>query len=169
MMHIPDVRRELHRHEYWRDRLLAEFPDADEVTLRDTLSGFTKLDEVLVCLTRSYLDDVDIAAALGIRIGTMEERLRRIEARAEKKRAALASAMEEAGIKTLHQPDFTLSLRAIPPSVVVLDEEVIPEVYWVPKPPKLDKRALGNALREGKIIPGVVLGNGAATISIRIT
>jgi hypothetical protein len=77
--------------------------------------------------------------------------------------------MEEAGLKTLHQPDFTLSLRATPRPVVVLDEEVIPEVYWVPKPPKLDKRALSDALRAGKTVPGVVLGNGAATISIRAT
>src|SRR6266436_4374677 len=108
MMHIPEIRRELHRHEYWRERLSAEFPDADEETLRDTLSGLTNLDEVMTCLTRSYLDDVDLAAALGIRIGTLEERLKRFEVRAEKKRALITSAMEEAGLKTLHQPDFTL-------------------------------------------------------------
>ncbi len=53
----------------------------------------------------------------------MQERLSRIEARVEKKRATITSVMEKADIKKLEQPDFTASLRAVPPGLVVSDAD----------------------------------------------
>ena len=72
---------------------------------------------------RSYLDDLMIAAALGMRIGDMQERLSRIEARVEKKRVTITGVMEKGDIRKLEQPDFTASLRAVPPGLVVADEK----------------------------------------------
>jgi len=62
----------LAQHEYLRGRLRTEFPDADEETLCDTLEGLSSLPEMLACVLRSYLDDLALAAALGIRISDME-------------------------------------------------------------------------------------------------
>ena len=49
--------------------------------------------------------------------------------------------MTEVGLGKLEQPDFTASARAGTPSLVVIAEEAIPQVYWLPQPPKLDRQA----------------------------
>ena len=108
-----------------------------------------------------------VAAALGMRIGDMQTRLSRIEDRVEKKRATITSVMEKADLKKLEQPDFTASLRAVPPGLLVSDEKLIPEDYWKPQPAKLDKRGLLAALNGGASVPGVGLGNGGTTLSVR--
>src|SRR6202049_563081 len=78
----PDLRHNLAEYQYLRERLKADFPDADEPTLGDTLEGLSTLPEALAAVVRSYLDDLALAAALGLRIGDMQERLGRIEQRA---------------------------------------------------------------------------------------
>jgi hypothetical protein len=70
-------------------------------------------------------------------------------------------------MKKLEQPDFTASLRAVPPGLVVGDESLIPADYWKPQPAKLDKRGLLTALNAGTSVPGVSLGNGGTTLSVR--
>jgi predicted RNA-binding protein len=158
----------LAEHAYLREHLLAEYREAiDEETLRDTLEGISSLPEALAAVVRSYLDDLVVAAALGMRIGDMQTRLSRIEARVETKRATITAVMEKADIKKLEQPDFTASLRAIPPGLVVGDEMLIPGDYWKPQPAKLDKRGLLAALNSGASVPGVGLGNGGTTLSVR--
>ena len=157
----------LAEHQYLRERLQAEFPEADEETLRDTLEGLSLLPEALAAIVRSYLDDLDLAAALGIRISDMQERLSRFEQRADKKRELVTSVMERANIKKLAEADFTASLRAVPPSVVIIDEAQIPQDYWKPQPPRLDRQGLSAALKSGSAIPGAALSNSQITISVR--
>jgi hypothetical protein len=163
----PTLRHSLVEHQYLRDRLHAEFPEADEDTLRDTLEGLSSLPEALGAVVRSYLDDLDLAAALGMRISDMQERLCRFEQRADKKRDLVTSVMERANLKKLAEPDFTVSLRTVPPSVVVVDEAQIPEDYWKPQPPRLDRQGLSTALKGGSAIPGATLNNPEMTISVR--
>jgi len=163
----PMLQHSLAEHEYLRQRLKAEFPDADEDTLRDTLEGLSSLSEILACALRSYLDDIALAAALGIRINDMQERISRFEQRAEKKRALITSVMERAEVTKLAEPDFTVFLRTTTPFAVVTAEEEIPPDFWRPQPPKLDRKGLTAALRRGESVPGAVLSNGQATISVR--
>ena len=164
----PDLVRSLAEHAYLREHLLAEYRAAiDEETLRDTLEGISSLPEALAAVVRSYLDDLMTAAALGLRIGDMQERLSRIEARVEKKRVTITQVMEKADMRKLEQPDFTASLRAVPPGLVVGDESLIPGDYWKPQPAKLDKRGLLAALNGGASVPGAGLGNGGTTLSVR--
>jgi hypothetical protein len=164
----PVLLNSLAEHQILREHLLAEYRDAiDEETLRDTLEGISSLPEALAAVVRSYLDDLMVAAALGMRIGDMQARLSRIESRVDKKRATITQVMEKADIKKLEQPDFTASLRAIPPGLVVGDESLVPADYWRPQPAKLDKRGLLAALNGGASVPGVGLGNGGTTLSVR--
>jgi len=163
----PDLRRSVMEHQYLRDRLTTEFPEADEDTLRDTLEGLSSLPEALAALTRSYLDDLALAAALGMRIDAMQERLGRIEHRADKKRELVTTVMERADIKKLAEPDFTASLRPSPPAVVVTDEAQIPEAYWKPQPPKLDRQGISAALKAGGTVSGAVLSNPEMVLSVR--
>ena len=163
----PNLIHELSHHQYLRDKLQAEFPDADEETLRDTLEGMTNLTEMLGAVLRSQLDDLALAAALRARIADMHERLARIDARAGKKRELVTSTMERADIRKITEADFTVSLRPTSPPLVLVNERDIPKDFWKPQPPKLDRQGLIAALKAGRDVPGAALGNGGITISVR--
>lgn len=75
--------------------------------------------------------------------------------------------MERADVKKLIEADFTASLRQVPPGSVVLDEGAIPEPFWRPQPPRLDRKGVIAALNAGQAIPGATLGNGGTTIAVR--
>jgi hypothetical protein len=159
--------RELSHHQYLRERLAADFPDADEECLRDTLEGLTNLTDMLAEVLRSALEDQALGSALRSRIGEMQARLSRIEERARKKRDLVCAVMERADVRKLMEPDLTVSLRPSRAPLVVTDEEVIPEGYWKAQAPKLDRQGLFAALSAGRDVPGALLGNAPMTISVR--
>src|SRR6187200_1160234 len=142
-----------------RRRLLDTDPDIDEKTLFDTLEGATNLQEAIGAVIRSALDDEALAKALRARIDDMRQRLSRIELTAEAKREAALNAMERADMIKLTAPDFTASIRINPPSLLVTSEAEIPQEYWLPQPPKLNKKGLCEAINRGAAVPGAVLSN----------
>ena len=157
----------LGQHEYLLELVRTEFPDVDQDALRESIAGLTNLSEMLASVLRSHLDDLAFLAALRTRILDMQERFARIEYRAEKKRSLVASVMERAGIKKLTEADFTASLREVPPGLIVIEEGKIPEVFWKPQPPKLDRKILIAALKAGEVVAGAALGNGSTTLAVR--
>jgi hypothetical protein len=163
----PSLLADLKQHELLRQQLLVEFPEIDDETLRDSVEGLTNLPEVLARILRSHLDDLALLSALRTRILDMQERFARLEVRADKKRALVASVMERAEIKKLTEPDFTASLRQVPPGLVVVNERAIPEPFWRPQPAKLDRKGLLAALNAGQSVAGASLGNGSTTITVR--
>jgi hypothetical protein len=154
-------------YQWVRERIRTEFPDIDEDTLADTAEGLTTLPDLLAAVMRAHLDDTDRATALRVRIDSMQQRLRRLDERAEKKRQLVLSAMEKARLTKLVQPDFTVSVRPTAPALVIADESEIPAEYWRPQPPKLDRSRLLSALRAGLQICGATLGNGSVTLAVR--
>jgi Siphovirus Gp157 len=167
MLMEADLAQRLGEYENLRGWLHSQFPNADDDALRDTLEGLSNLPQTLASILRSHLDDLALLAALRTRILDMQERFARLEIRADKKRALVASVMERADIKKLTEPDFTASLRQVPPSLVVVDEHAIPEPFWRSQPPKLDRKGLLAALNAGQTVPGASLGNGSTTIAVR--
>ena len=127
----------------------------------------TKLSEMLAEVLRSCLEDQSLASALKARMVDMQERLSRFEERARKKRELVTSVMEQADLKKLMEPDFTVSLRPSRPPLMIIDEEAIPADFWRPQAVKLDRQGLISALSDGRDIPGAVLGNPPMTISVR--
>ena len=150
-----------------RRRLFEADPNIDERTLADTLEGATNLKEAIAFVIRSTLDDESLAEALKARLENMKERLERIEATAAKKRQVALAAMEEADIEKILEPDFTVSIRAAAPSVIITSEPDIPEEFWVPQPPKLDKRRILEVLKIGVAVIGAELANTKITLAIR--
>ena len=163
----PGIEPEIYLYTQLREQLRAEIPDLDEECLADTLEGLSTLPDLLSGVLRSHLDDVALGDALRSRISDMRERLSRIEVRAEKKKAVVATAMERAEMQRLTAPEFTASLRSTPPAVVVLEEERIPVEYWKPQPPKLDKAALAVVLKSGEPVPGATLSASGTTLAVR--
>jgi len=147
--------------------LISNYPQADDETLADTLEGITDLHEMIAAIIRSALVDEALQLGLRARLEDMRHRLARLEERGSKKRQLALEAMGEVGLKKLEQPDFTASARAGLPSLVVVAEDVIPESYWVPQPPKLDRQSLLTELKRGDEIPGAQLSNPKPTLAVR--
>jgi len=97
----------------------------------------------------------------------MRERLSRLELRASKKRQLALEAMTEVGLTRLEQPDFTASARAGSPTLLVMAEARIPEAYWLPQPPKLDRQGLLRELKRGGEIPGAQMSNPQPVLTVR--
>jgi hypothetical protein len=150
-----------------RDRIRNLDPSLDDQTLADTVEGLTELHEILQGVIRAALADEALAAGLKGRIGEMEDRFQRLADRASKRRQIAKEVMTELGIKRLEAPDFTASVRAGMPSLVVLDESEIPSIYWEPRDPKLDRTTLIADLKSGREVGGATLSNGEPILSVR--
>ena len=166
-MDHQNLSKELTHHQYLRARLEEACPDADEETLVDTLEGLSNLPEMLAEVCRSMLEGQAMVSALRGRIGDMQERCGRIEARARKKRELVCSVMERADLKKVTESDLTVSLRPARPPLAVVDEDLVPGDFWKPQPPKLDRQGLIAALSAGRDVPGAILGNAPMTVSVR--
>ena len=71
------------------------------------------------------------------------------------------------GIEKILEPDFTVSLRVAPPGVVVTNEDEIPEWFWIPQEPKLDRKRILDCLKAGTAVMGASLSNTRVCLSIR--
>ena len=91
----------------------------------------------------------------------------RLEFRASKKRELALHAMSEVGLVKLEQPDFTASTRASSPALLVISEHTIPQAYWLPQPPTLDRQGLLGELKRGVAIPGAELSNPKPVLMVR--
>ena len=158
---------EVSKYQMLKQRLLAGYPNCDDETLTDTLEGITDLHEMIAAVIRSALVDEALHAGLRFRLDDMKERLSRLELRAAKKRQLALEAMTEVGLSKLEQPDFTASARAGSPALIVIAEDRIPEAYWLPQPPKLDRQAILGELKRGGEIPGAQLSNPQPVLMVR--
>jgi len=158
---------EVPKYQLLRQRLLYEYPNIDEETLADTLEGITDLHEMIAAVIRSALVDEALHAGLRFRVDDMRERLSRLELRASRKRQLALEAMTEVGLTKLEQPDFTAFTRAGSPAFVIIAEEDIPESYWLPQPPKLDRQAILAELKRGIEVPGAQMINPKPVLSVR--
>ena len=150
-----------------RDRVRAEDSQIDEQTLADTVEGLTDLHEMVGAIIRAALADEALATGLKSRVAEMEERQSRLQDRAAKRRQIAKDVMVELEIKKITAPDFTISIRPGMPALLVLDEAVVPSIYWQPSAPRLDRQGLLSELKGGVKIEGVALSNPEPVLSVR--
>ena len=150
-----------------RDRIRAEDPQIDEQTLADTVEGLTDLHEIVAAIVRAELADEALATGLKGRIAEMQDRLERLQDCAAKRRQIAKDVMIELDVKKIAAPDFTVSVRPGMPSLLVLDEAAVPNIYWEPREPRLNRQGLVNDLKQGAEITGVALSNPEPVLSVR--
>lgn len=117
-----------------------------------------------------YLEEMRAAETLceGIqsRMRTLSERKTRLERKSDAMRALMQKLIEHANEQKVTLPEATISLRTIPPKVIIEDEAQIPDLYMIlTKTP--DKRLIHSSLKDGEVIPGVTLSNGGTGITVR--
>ena len=151
-----------------RDRIRAQDPQIDEQTLADTVEGLTDLHEIVQAVIRAALADEALARGLKCRISDMQGRLDRLEDRASKRRQIAKDAMIELDLKKLAAPDFTASIREGIPSLMVINEDAVPSIYWQPSEPRLNRQELAYELKQGAEIAGVALSDPEPVLSVRV-
>ena len=90
----------------------------------------------------------------------MSDRRRSLENRASHIKQYLLDNMMSCGISKIDHPLFRISIRKNPASVVVFDERLVPADYLrdqPPPPPAIDKRLIGQAIKDGHDVPGARL------------
>jgi Gp157 protein len=150
-----------------RDRIRAQEPQIDEQALADTVEGLTDLHEIVQAIIRAALTDEALAGGLKCRIADMEDRLSRLQDRASKRRQIAKDVMLNLDLKKLTAPDFTASIREGIPSLMVINEDAVPKIYWTPSEPRLNRQYLTRDLKQGEEIAGVTLSNPEPVLSVR--
>lgn len=151
--------------------LLADMRDLlgeDEDLIASTIEGETNLNEAMTAALKRIAELDGMLSALEAMAENIKARSERLSQQHSNLRSLLCVAMEAAGKKKLESPLATASLRAVPPKAEIIDEAAIPAKFWKAQDPKLDRRAVLDALKAKEAIPGAVLSNGGVTISVRI-
>lgn len=147
--------------------VVADIIGDDDELLTETLEGETDIHAAIgLGLDRILSLDVLIDGA-DMALGRIKQRRDRLDRQRQLLREAIAMAMETANVRKIEHALGTVSLRSVAPSVLTPVEADIPSEFWKPQPPKLDRRALLAALKDGRTIPGATLSNGGQTIQIK--
>lgn len=166
MTQIIALEREIEAAKLLRDQL-ADICATDPDFLRDAIEGETNIRELIAILAAEEGEDKAIIAGLETFAEGLAARKDRINARIETRRALLATALDVAGLKSLETPTGTVAITKVAPKAITTEESEIPSRFWKAAPPKLDKKALTDALKAGETIPGATLSNGSSTVTIR--
>jgi hypothetical protein len=154
-----------------RESLLVEFPELaeDEDALSDTLDGLTEAQDLVARHVRAARHDKANVAALAGIINEDRERKARLERRAEKHLEIATALMEAMGERKIERPDFTASVRALPPKVQILDETALPDGAWrIVEKREPDKAEIKRLLETGQEVPGACLSNGGTGLTVRV-
>lgn len=94
----------------------------------------------------------------------LSQRRKTLENEANNLKVYLASQLDKIGKKKVKGTLYSANIQNNPPSVNVLDTEKIPEEYWViPEvQPQLNKKALLQALKDGKEVEGATMTQGSS-------
>lgn len=80
--------------------------------------------------------------------------------------SSIKTQMADAGLRKAEGKLYSFALRKNPDSVEIEDENLVPAEY-ISYSPQIDKRAIGDALHDGKEVPGAKLITGRTHLVIR--
>ena len=140
--------------------------DLDEQLKLSTLEGETDLYELVSQLLAENEDDEGFIEQIKAQIAVRRDRISRLEQRVETRRNAIISLMDCAQITKLPLPEATVSVRTLGPRAKVIDEDALPEHFCklIRKP---DMATINEAVECGQSVPGVVMSNGSASLTVR--
>ncbi len=157
--------REIENARVLREQIIAAAGDDPEF-IRDCIEGETGLFEMVDRMVADDGEDAALIEAIKAYEAKIAARRARVEKRVAVRRALLGTALELGEITKRECPAGTISLKKVAASVILTEEADIPARFFKPQPPKIDKKAIGDALKAGEDVPGATLSNGSITTSI---
>ena len=138
----------------------------DEDLTIDMVEGETSLFELIDTIMADDAADDERLAGIKARQDELKERKARIDRRQSTRRSVVHAALDTAGLRKIERAEYTVSLRAVPQGVEVIEPELLSDEYVrIKRDP--DKAAIKAALKAGVTIPGAALTNGGETVSVR--
>ena len=147
--------------------LLAEYPELvdDEDVRLDTLEGETEIKDVLAIILEDIKEASSMQDAIALRIKDLKSRAERFVMREQGWRKLAQDLMQTANLRKVQLTEATLSIRATPPAVHIIDQTFLPEQFWrVKKEPNLS--LIKETLKAGTDVPGAALSNSPDTLAI---
>lgn len=147
---------------------MADILDGDPELIDSAVAGETDLEEAMDAAVRRLMELDGLTNGIAGLMAGLKDRGERLEKQRDLIRECLVVAMEVAGRRKIETALATIFLRATPPKVEITDEQQIPRRFWKQPEPRLDKRALLDALKAKDAIPGALLSNGGVTLQIKV-
>lgn len=169
---MSDVGRSLHIQGEAARCLLANIRDVigdDDDMIATAVEGETGLVEAISDAVDRISELKAHQTALEGQIKSLTERRSRFEDQEARIKAAVHVAMGQAEMRKLELPQATLSVRAVASKAEITDEAAIPAKFWKPQDPRLDKKAVLDALKSKEDVPGAILSNGGETLAIKVS
>lgn len=163
---IREVQTQLQDWSKLRSSLEEEY-EIDVSELIDSLDGETNLQDALLEIDAEILEREMMAEAIAGQITVLEHRKIRVEKTTETLRNIILRAMDISGLPSIKGQFSTISVKYYEPEIKIEDESVIPANFWVAQEPKLDKKSLKDAVKEGQKVPGIAMSNGKIGLTIR--
>lgn len=139
--------------------LIAE--QGDEEILKDTLES---INDAIEDKADGY---IAVVKSLEADNKAIDEEIKRLRQRKtsnsngiKRLKESLQDAMEVTGKTKFKTALNSYSIGNNPPSLDISDESHIPESYWVPQAPKINKKDLLQAIKNGEEIQGVGIKQG---------
>lgn len=138
----------------------------DDETWLLSLESETKVEELLTQIVRQIEDTKALVVGTKDRFEELKARKDRFENRVEALRSLAFKLMEAAELPKLELPEATLSIRSVAPSIVITDEENLPDIAckFERKP---DKTKIKELMASG-LVAGATMSNGGKSLSIRV-
>lgn len=118
-----------------------------ELAIEDKLENIGKVIRNLEAEAKAFKEEEQ---RLGDRRKSIENNIKHLKQYAE-------NAMIVTGDKKIKAGLFTFSIQKNPASVSVFNDVIVPEKYYVPVDPRLDKKKIKEDLKNGESIPGAEL------------
>lgn len=138
----------------------------DEEMIATAIEGETDLHEAIASAFARLGELKALGSGIDNMVCALKARADRFERQQDLIREAIRLAMETAELKRIELPMGTISMKAVPPKAIVLDEPSIPSRFWKAQDPKLDRKAVLDALKANEVVPGAQLSNGSQTIQV---
>lgn len=138
----------------------------DDEAWQASLESETDINDLLTQIIRKIEDTKALVVGTKDRFEELNTRKQRFERRLEALRELAFKLMDAADLPKIELPEATLSIRSVPPSVIITDEENLPDIAckFERKP---DKAKIKELLASGHLA-GATMSNGNKSLSIRI-
>lgn len=162
---LLDPTREMQALEALKSALASEIAN-DPDFLLDLAEGETSLLEILDAMLEADAMDEGLIEGAAAAAASIAERKERFAKRRAARRVIIEQALVILERNKLERPCATISMANRAPQVIVTDESALPSKFFKSEP-KLDKKALKEALDAGEQVPGATLSNGSQSLTIR--